>query len=231
MCIALLTACQDETDISAGRAELELELTRAGRPAAVTTRAVDADLCVDIFDDEGDLISHYAAGQVPMKIVLVPGTFRLRAYTDNQTSWSTANNGRGEACYSADTTFEMEDDMVFRLKLNVPATNYAVALQLPEHFHDLFPSYTFTLASGTRTFAITDSQKAFFNPADGGFSYALRATNADGITHAHSAIDFPDVEVGKCFTVKYSYATSANSGGVDIVITDDMETGDTNINL
>jgi hypothetical protein len=231
MCIAMLTSCQSETDISAGQAVLELQLTRAGRQVPVATRAVDNDLCVDIFDDEGDLIKHYAPGQVPAKIVLVPGAFRLRAYTDNQDSWQTANSGRGEACYYAETTFEMQDDMVFRLKLDVPATNYAVALKLPEHFHDLFTAYTFTLASGSRTFAITDTQKAFFTTDDGGFSYAMRATNADGITHAHSAIDFPDVETGKCFTVKYSYATSANTGGVDIIITDDMETGDTNISL
>ena len=230
MCIALLTACQQEDGYAPTTATLELELTRAGRPAA-TTRAIDDDLTVDILDDEGTLLLHYLPGTVPSKITLTPGIFTLRAYTDNQTSWATANGGHGEGCYYAETSFQMENDMVFRLKLDVPATNYAVSLALPDHFNDLFKAYTFTLKSGQRTFAITEGQKAYFSPAEGGFSYALSATNIDGNTHSHSAIDFTDIEAGKCFTVKYSYATDATSGGIDIIITDDMETDDTNIHL
>lgn len=232
LCTALLAACQQEQlSPTVGEAVLELDLQRLGRPM-LTTRAVDDDLVVDILKD-GTLYNdmHYAPGTVPSRIVLEPGNFVLRAYTDNQTTWAAANDGRGEAAYYAETSFTMEDDMVFRLKLDVPMTNYAVGLQLPDLFNNLFSAYTFTLQSGTRTVTITEGQKAYFSVADAGFSYALRATNIDGVAHAHSAIDFTDVEAGKCFTIRYSYDSSATSGGVDIVITDDMEPNDTNINL
>lgn len=230
MCIATLTSCTHEADEAPATAVLELELTRAGRPVA-TTRAVDADLTVAIYKADGSLVEKYAPGSVPQKILLEPGDFRICAYTDNQSSWPTANSGKGEGCYYAETTFTMENDMVFRLKLDVPMTNYAVGLALPENFNTLFKSYTFTLKSGTRTVAIAQGEKAYFDVADEGFTYALHATNTDNVTHSHSAIPYPDIEAGKLFTIRYSYASSANSGGVDIVITDDMETDDTNIHL
>lgn len=231
MCICLLTAaCQQDALQPTGQAILELELTRAGRPTA-TTRAVDEDLAVAIYDADGAPVDQYNAGEIPSKIVLEPGSFRIVAYTDNQSSWPTANSGRGAACHYGDTLITMEDDMVFRLRMEVPATNYAVGLQLPNRFNDLFRSYTFTLKSGTRTTTIREDQKAYFDIADGGFSYALSATNTDGKTSAHSAIDFPDVAIGKLFTVRYSFDSDATSGGVDIVITDDMDNDDTNISL
>ena len=228
MCIALLTSCQQD-DITTATGVLELELTRAGRPA-VATRAVDDDLTVDIYK-QNTRVGHYQPGSVPAKIILEPGDFRLVAYTDNQTTWTTANSGKGEGCFYAETTFHMDEDMVFRLKLDVPMKNYAVGLKLPQHFTDLFRTYTFTLTSGSRSVNITEGEKAYFSVADGAFTYALRATNIDNNTHAHSAIEFPDIEAGKLFTIRYSYDSDANSGGVDIVITDDMETDDTNIHL
>lgn len=230
--IVLLTACQqDELPTKGqGSAVLELDLLRAGRPT-MTTRAVDADLAVAIYKQGGIPYVQYAAGEVPKKIVLEPGIFKVIAYTENQDTWQTANGGKGAACYYAETSVEMENDMVVRLALEVPMTNYAVGLELPEHFTELFRSYTFTLRSGSRTTAIQQGEKAYFDVADGGFSYALRATNTDGKTNSHSAIDFPDVEAGKLFTLRYSYDSDATSGGVDIVITDDMETDDTNVTL
>lgn len=228
----LLTACQqEELPIKGeGSAVLELSLLRMGRPTA-TTRAVDEDLAVAIYKPGGVPYVQYAAGEVPQKIVLEPGTFKVVAYTENQSTWQTANGGKGAACYYAETSVEMENDMVVRLALEVPMTNYAVGLELPEHFTDLFRAYTFTLRSGSRTTAIQQGEKAYFDVADGGFSYALRATNTDGNTHSHSAIEFNEVSVGKLFTLRYSYDSDATTGGVDIVITDDMETDDTNVTL
>ena len=233
LAIVLLTACQQDVltpTAEQGSAVLELTLTRAGRPVA-TTRAIDSDLALNIYKSDNTLFVHYAPGEVPQKIVLEPGTFRVVAYTDNQTTWKTGNGGKGEGCYYAETSVEMEFDAVTRLTLNVPMINYAVGLQLPQFFNNLFRSYTFTLKSGGRTTAIKEGERAYFDVADGGFTYSLRATNTDGKTSSHSAIEFPDVEVGKLFTVSYNYDSDATSGGVDIVITDDMETDDTDVKL
>lgn len=230
--IFLFTACQqDESAPTDRKAVLELMLTHAGRPQIADTRAVDDDLAVSIYKEDGSLFVQYPAGSVPKKIVMEPGTFKVVAYTENQETWQAANEGRGAACYYDETSVVMEEDMVKRLQMRVPLTNYAVSLQLPELWDNLFKSYTFTLKSGTRTTTIREGEKAYFAVSDGGFSYALSATNTDNRTSYHSAIDYKDVSAGKLYTLRYSYDSDATSGGVDIVITDDMGTDDTNINL
>ena len=71
----------------------------------------------------------------------------------------------------------MEYDMVKRLQMRVPMTNYAVGLQMPNLWDALFRSYTFRLKSGGRTVVIKQGERAYFDVADGGFSYSLSATN------------------------------------------------------
>lgn len=237
MCAFALVSCQQDIPVpSQSNAVLELDLLRAGRPV-VSTRAVADGLAVEILKDGTEYMS-YAAGQVPKKIVLEPGTFTVRAYSPNQNgAWKTENYGKGAGCYYAETTVQMEYDAVTRLKLDVPMTNYAVGLQLPEMFDILFnptgkpfpESYTFTLKSGDREeVTIKEGERAYFDVDDGGFSYALKATNNDNNTHQHSAINFTEVSAGKLFTIKYDYSNDINTGGVVIIITDDMEIVDAN---
>ena len=208
---------------------LELDLLLNGRPQMEVTRACDADLVVDILDANRAPYRHYDAGSVPQKIVLEPGTFYIQAYTDNQENWKSANDGKGEACYFQETSVEMEYDMVKRLQMRVPMTNYAVGLQLPDLWDMLFSAYTFRLKSGDRTVVIRQGERAYFDLADGGFSYALSATNTDGRTSSHSAISYLDVNAGKLYTLTYHYDSDANSGGIDIVI-DDMTIDNNPIN-
>ena len=109
--------------------------------------------------------------------------------------------------------------------------NYAVTLTLPELFHDLFSAYTFTVSSGNRTVSLREGEKAYFSPYEAGFTYQLSATNIDGDQHSASAILYTNVQRGKLYNLRYSFASSSNSGGIDIVITDDTTTDDTNISM
>ncbi len=232
LCLTLLAACrQDELPTAQGEAVLELDLQRVGCPTMEVTRAIDDDLAIDILDADHVLYRHYNAGSVPNKIVLAPGTFTIQAYTTNQNTWKTAKEGLGEACYFQEVSVSLEYDMVKRLQMRVPMTNYAVGLQLPDQWDALFRSYTFRLKSGGRTVVIKQGERAYFDVADGGFSYSLSATNTDGRTSNHSAINFTDIAAGKLFTLCYHYDSDANTGGVDIVITDDTEINDNPINL
>lgn len=228
----LAVSCQQEyiLERTSGECVLELNLSRTNKPNA-TTRAVDEDLAVSIFTD-GNLYKSYPAGEVPDKIVfeILEGekkTFVIQAYTENQDTWQSANNGKGEGCYFAEKTIEMEYDEFKRLDMSVPMTNYAVSLELPPLFDVLFPYYTFSLASGNRNVSIRQKEKAYFDIKDGGFSYVLQATNMDGATHSHSPIRFTDVQSGKLFLLKYNYDSDATSGGIEIEITLDMETEET----
>lgn len=226
----MISCQQDILTSTAGEAVLQLDLLQAGQPV-FCTRSVDDGLVVRILRENGTEFMSFAASEEPEKIVLEPGSFIVKAYSPNQDDWKTMNGGKGEPCYYAETKVLMEYDAVTRLTLDVPMVNFAVSLQLPELWDNLFKSYRFTVGNARGNFMINQGEKVYFDVADGAFSYALSATNTDNVTHSHSAINFTEVAAGKLFTVKYSYDSDSTSGGVDIVITDDMEQDDTNVNL
>lgn len=221
-----LLSCQSE-DIKPkqGAGTLELHLCRGNQPKA-QTRAIDNDLALKIVE----LNQTYTAGNVPNKINLEPGRYTLQAYTENQNSWVNENGGKGSACYYGETSVTIMEDYITYCNYQVPMTNYAVTLTLPEMFHELFKSYTFTLKSNGRTTTIQEGEKAYFDPASG-FSYKMEATNNDGEYKYHPFYDVDDVAAGKLYNIHYIYGSDVSSGGIDIEITDDMETEDSDVNL
>lgn len=226
-----LTSCQSELPVpEQGDCYLELNLSRVG-VAKRQTRAIDNDLALKILDNKGDIYVQYRAGNVPNKLVLSPGIFTVIAYTENQDDWTKANDGRGEASYYGSCQIEMAFDQTTYANLQVPMTNYAVSLALPEYFHDFFPSYTFSLNSGERHTKVKEGEKAYFDAKEGGFTYQLTATNTDQITHHTTPITYKKVESGKLYQMTYYYGTDDNSGGLDIEITDNTEKEDQKVPL
>ncbi|MBQ5912520.1 MAG: DUF4493 domain-containing protein [Bacteroidaceae bacterium] len=226
-----LTSCQSELPVpEQGNCYLELNLSRVG-VAKRQTRAIDNDLALKILDNKGEIYVQYRAGNVPNKLVLSPGIFTVIAYTENQDDWTKANDGRGEASYYGSCQVEMAFDQTTYANLQVPMTNYAVSLALPEYFHDFFPSYTFSLNSGERHTKVKEGEKAYFDAEEGGFTYQLTATNTDQITHHTTPITYKKVESGKLYQMTYYYGTDDNSGGLDIEITDNTEKEDQKVPL
>lgn len=226
-----LTSCQSELPVpEQGDCYLELNLSRVG-VAKRQTRAIDNDLALKILDNKGEIYVQYRAGSVPNKLVLSPGIFSVIAYTENQDDWTKANDGRGEASYYGSCQVEMAFDQTTYANLQVPMTNYAVSLALPEYFHDFFPSYTFSLNSGERHTKVKEGEKAYFDAEEGGFTYQLTATNTDQITHHTTPITYKKVESGKLYQMTYYYGTDDNSGGLDIEITDNTEKEDQKVPL
>ncbi len=229
--ILALVACQQSEHLTqGGECILELDIARANRPS-VTSRAVDEDLAVTILNAEGEEHLYYPAGSIPNKIILEPGIFTICAHTENQTTWHIANGGKGEACYFASQCVEMKHDHLTRISMSVPMVNYAVGVNLPDCFEELFASYRFTLKSGNREVVLQEGEKAYFDSSDEGFTYVLSATNTDGVSHAHAPIWFFDIQNGKHYLLRYHYDSNATSGGVDIEITDDMGTDDFIVDL
>lgn len=200
-----MTACTSETDEpSRGKGILQLSLVRATTPG-LSTRAVDNDLAVELYDPEGTLVHSFAPGTVPGKIEVESGVrYTLRAYTVNQDTWQEANDGLGEACYYGETTTMVAENETVYCIYRVPMSNYAVQFALPEYFHNLFPTYTFTLTSGERQFTLPEGQKAYFS-ADNGFSYLLQATNVDNVTHSQEVQTQQEVKAGRLYSIVYSY--------------------------
>ena len=224
----LTTSCSQEEMVPAAESTGTLVLqVSTGPEPQVGTRAVDADLTVELRNADGSLYKKYLPGQTPDKILLVAGeAYTVRAYTDNQSDWQTANSGKGAACFFGETTVQVAEDETVYCNYQVPMTNYAVTLTLPDLFDQLFKSYSFLLTSSGRTdVVIREGEKAYFE-AGTGVTYRLTATNNDQITHSTATVMHREVESGKCYTLTYYYDTESNSGSIDIEIKDDMDTED-----
>lgn len=223
--ILTLASCQqDVAERSERTGTLALQLYRGAVPH-VATRAIDNDLALDIINPDGTLLKHYAPGEVPVKITMTADvTYTLKVYTDNQTTWATARDGKGEGCYIGETKVKVEEDELKDVTYAVPLTNCAVTLTLPEMFDELFKSYTFTVICGNRTVDIKQQgDKAYFAPGMT-FSYKLTATNTDDKTsHTGTYECDKTTEAGKLYNVKYSYDFGQATGGIDIEVTDDTQ--------
>lgn len=218
--LCLFCACSQDVDdtTGSGRATLALDVVRGNVPQ-MAARAVDAGLAVKMLYSDGTVYKDFAAGNVPSKIDLEPGvTYTVVAYSDNQDNWVTANNGLGEACYYATTEVCAAEDETAYCTLQVPMTNYAVGLSLHELFPSLFPSYTFTLTSGNRTLQLRNGEKAYLSLNDGGFQYALQATNLDGETNSHEVRHVTGVQHGMLYNVRYNFSTESS-----VSVAQDME--------
>lgn len=230
--IVSFASCTSDIDDDGMPAHGNLELTLSRGPLpCVLQRSVAEGLAVQLVRPDQSVYCEYPAGAVPDRIQLEAGvTYTLRAFSENQSSWQVANAGKGEACYYGTTTVSVGADEVVKVNYAVPMTNYAVTLSLPELFSTLFKSYTFALTSGSRNVTLREGEKAYFEVPQS-FNYRLTATNTDDKTSQHGFLEVSDVQAGKLYNVRYLYATSATTGGIDIEITDNTEHEDVDIKI
>lgn len=231
--IILMTSCTQEDTVNSGKGTLILDISRENVPQVAGTRAISSTLAIQILCPDGSIYQEYPAGSVPNKITLDAGVlYTVKAFTPNQQTWQTANNGLGEACYYGETTVSAGVDEVTVCSYRVPMTNYAVTFTLPEYFDQLFTAYGLSLHTQGRDVTLQQAEtKAYFTVDDQGFSYQLQATNNDGKTSRHSVVEYPEVAVGKLYNIRYIYVTDFNSGGIDIDITDNTEKEDVDITI
>ncbi len=206
-CLIILVSCQ-QSELPTATVEecvLEFASVRTSRSAAAAV-SIDPELAVALLDGEGTQLQYFAPGTVPSKLVLYPGTFIVKAYTLNADTWQTANGGKGEPYYYAETTVVLEEDHIARVNMAVPMQNSGVGLQMPVQFASVFPSYTFSLTLDGRDLTLQDGEKVFFEPtASSSFSYTLSATNADGASFSTTPAVYSDVQAGKLYMVCYDY--------------------------
>ena len=132
----LLCACsgEEQTDTPQGEGSLvvtDLSRQQAARATVVTRNAVEADLALEILASDGNVYRgyEYAAGAtLPDKFSLIPGNYTIHARTENATTWTTENDGRGSAVYEIRQDFNIQKDWVTYLDVQVPMTNYGITI-------------------------------------------------------------------------------------------------------
>lgn len=203
----MLASCSQDEVTHAGKATMILDLTYENMPQITVTRAVSPGLSIQILTPDGTVYQEYAAGAVPDKVTLEGGvTYTVKAFTPNQDTWQTANDGRGEACYYGETTVTAIEDEVVYCRCSVPMTNYAVTFSLPDHFDELFSSYGFVLHANGKDVTLQQSgTNAYFSVDSQGFTYHLQAVNTDGAEFSTTPATYTDVQAGKMYQLSYDY--------------------------
>lgn len=210
--IFLLSSCQQE-DISSNTATGYLVLESIDvqvNQQTVSSRAVDADLYVDILQEDA-IFRQYGPGMVPDRIELPVGTYRLHVYNAAATL-PDPYDGNGVAIfeYTGEPITVEANGTTLIEEIEVPMINFGVTLQLPEEFNTYFKNYAFTVTSD-RSVELKEGETAYFpyNSDKVTFSYSLKATNADGEESEPEGGTRNEVVSGTIYTVSYEMETQS----------------------
>ena len=157
---------------------------------ATATRAVDAELQLEIWSSDGaTLVRQFAPGAFANRLTLEAGSYLLKAFTPNYTT-SYSDTELGEAKYYAEKPFTIEADVVNRISFSVPMINTAVSLSLPSDFDTLFSSYSFTIKQQAtqRNVTLNAGATAYFDctASEADLLYTLMTINSDNEPHSDS---------------------------------------------
>ena len=214
--LPLLAACTDREALIIHDGEGILVLSDLSREqtakTVLTTRnAIDSDLAVELLAADGNVYRgyQYAAGAViPDKFDLIPATYTLHAFSENEASWQTDNDGRGSAVYDVRQPFEIQADWVTYLNVSVPMINYGVTYSVPDGFSAWFPTCEFTVTADGRTCPLTSEQIAYFDPENiEGFTFTLHLVNSDGDAYNVESRTYANPKAGLLYNVTYTFAS------------------------
>lgn len=210
--IFLLASCQQE-DISSNTATGYLVLESIDvqvNQQTVSSRAVDADLYVDILQEDA-IFRQYGPGMVPDRIELPEGTYWLHVYNAAATL-PDPYDGNGVAIFEyTGEPFTIEaNGRTLTEEIKVPMINFGVTLQLPEEFNTYFKNYTFTVTSSDRALTLKEGETAYFPYSENmPFSYTLTAINGDDEVTAPQGGTCTKVTSGTIYTVSYEMETQS----------------------
>lgn len=208
--LLMLTSCGNSEELLIGTLELSVAVVQPVS-STVSTRAVDADLQVEVWSADGaTMLRQFTPGQSPNRMTLQAGSYLLKAFTPNyQTTYG--NDELGEAKYYAEKAFSIEPAVVNRISCPVPMTNTAVSLILPEGFNTWFKNYSFSIKQQTssRNVSMTVGQTAYFDCTDGATSllYTLTSVNTDDEPNSDSGT--LSASAGTHYRITYAWETKS----------------------
>ena len=207
--LLMVTSCSHTADTPLlGTLELSVAVEQP-ISNTVSTRAVDAELQVEVWSVDGATMLHqFTPGQSPNRMTLEAGSYLLKAFTPNYKT-TYGNDELGEAKYYAERVFSIEPAVVNHISCSVPMINTAVSLSLPEGFNTWFTSYNFNIKQSTtsRTVSLEVGQTAYFDCSDGATSllYTLTSINTDDEPNSDS--NTLSASAGTHYRITYAWET------------------------
>lgn len=216
--LLLLVSCQQESSLpEQGTGYLQLgDLTLGNTTETIVTRAVEADLYIEISGGSNVNLS-YQPGQFPEgKVELAAGSYTLKAYNE-----AYLTPGINAPRYYAEQDFTIEAEKVRYVTLQVPMINVAIKLApFGDDLAGLFTNPTLTVKASTVTSEATTlgpDETVYLDYTEGmTFTYQLTATNADNETFSTEEKTYGNtegntVEPGHCYVISYTLASSTRT--------------------
>lgn len=212
----LFTSCQREEELQAtvGRGYLSLASLAVSNVGivSVNTRAVNAELAVEIEKEDRTSVVSYEAGtaEASAKIELEAGKYVLKAHTSNYgQTWD--ESAKGEPVFYKEQPFTIVAEKVNYLTVSVPMINIGVRLVLPEGFSEWFNGYSFSARIGERCVILRNGETAYYALSGEGkepveLSYSLSATNVDGES-LNKEGSYTGILSGVVYEITYSFAS------------------------
>jgi hypothetical protein len=213
----LFTACQREEESQpSGTGYLSLSSLEVSNVdvVPVKTRAVNAELAIEIEKADGTPVVSYEAGapETSAKIELEAGEYMLKAYTSNYGQvWD--DSAQGEPVFYKEQRFTIAAEKVNYLTVICPMVNIGVRLVLPEGFSEWFNDYSFSARIGERNVNLRNGETAYYALPDEGqeaveLSYSLSATNADNES-LNKEGSYTGITAGVVYEITYSFASQS----------------------
>lgn len=211
-----LASCQKEVTLPVDGGFLELSsvgILSSGE-VALPTRAVDADLAIEILTSGGVIVKSFPAGSASVsgKIELEAGAYSLKAFSASYGA-SVGSGEKGSPVYYSEQAFSVAAAKTTYLTVHVPMVNFGVTLSLPEDFSASFSGYEFSVSLAGRSVVLLDGETAYFNLPSGvaALDYSLTAVNVAGESFTQSLSYDGSLTAGTVYKVTYSQATKALS--------------------
>lgn len=212
--LPLLVSCQQEelTMWTDGTGTLSLENVSVETGHTVVTRAVDADLYIEIRKDGAtDVLQKYAPGEdIPSRINLEAGEYNLTAYNkayEEQAKWGT--DAMGAPVYFLEQSFTIVAEEINRVEALVPMTNVGVRLSDEENLPEEFEGYTLIAEIGERSITLAPNETGYFPETAVGenLTYTLKAKNSEGEEVSLEKTTDSPLAKGKIYEIAYSLET------------------------
>lgn len=184
-----------------------------------STKAIDSDFALEIIKAESlSQVKSYPAGNVPQRIELAPGTYRLIAHSTNEDSWK---QGNGQVAYrDTSEVFTIIEDQITKLDMKVRASNWRIQAQMPENFEKWFSAWSVEISQEERSVNISADEHAWFDAPS--VLFRVKATNTDGDSFEGPEYKMSHLKAGHSYTMKFAFrATESGNADIDITIDDD----------
>ncbi|MBP9998313.1 MAG: DUF4493 domain-containing protein [Bacteroidales bacterium] len=222
MAVLTLCSCTKEAEIAELREGwLGISSVKTGSSSfgsSFTKGSVPDDMVVNILRADGTPIEgqSYAAGQLPSKIRLAVGDYKVETYSANRSNWRSGQDGKGAPIYYGIKDVSVEAEKYNEISLKAGLENWGVRFKLADGLNKWFTQAGITvIENDNRSVTLQEEESVWFDAVSVGIK--LTVTNTDGHSYTSESYELNGTK-GHRYTINYNISPD-NDGTIKLDIT------------